>query len=174
MSLSLNSVNFYIKLIMLPIATILIVLGFLLIKKSIQSDLNYLNNNPIKKKSVLEKKGFKIRVDFDKCEILTSKVILSKEPRNSLLQFYNNLFLSSENSIQTEIFLIKLKFIAEISNKHITFISEPLKIDIKSLEIHFYEHKSTYLYVNKHNFDNFYFDLDFLNSYKHHEKSFLF
>lgn len=53
-------------------------------------------------------------------------------------------------------------------------ISEPLKIDIKSLEIHFYEHKSTYLYVNKHNFDNFYFDLDFLNSYKHHEKSFLF
>jgi hypothetical protein len=164
-------VGFKLKLIFLLTGTILVVLSFLLIKMSIANDLNDINNVFTKSKLGLRNKGLKVKVDFNKCEIITSNYILPKvESRNSLLHYCNSLFFPNYKT-QKEISAVRLKFIAKISNKDISFISKPFRMDVKNLEIYLFNYKRTFIYVNKNNYNDFFFDVDFLKKYEYYEKS---
>jgi hypothetical protein len=168
---TLSIVGFYLKLAFILIGSILVLISFLLIKMSIQNDLNNINNVSARGTLGLKNKGLKVKVDFNKCEIITSNHILSKvESRSSLLYFYDSLFFSNDKRPK-EILLVRLKFIVKISNKDVSFISEPFRMDVKNFEIYLFNYKKTFIYVNKNNYNDFFFDLDFLKKYAYYEKS---
>lgn len=169
-----SMVSFNLKLIFILTGSILVVLSFLLLKMSIDNDIHYVNNICTKSKLGLKNNGLKVKVDFNDCEIISSNHILPKfGSRNSLLNFYNSLFFSKEKT-EKEISVVRLKFIAKISNRDVSFISKPLTMDVKNLEIYLFKNEKTFIYVNKNNYHDFFFDLDFLIKHEHYEKNLMY
>lgn len=141
---------------------IFFLIGILLIRKSNIKETSNLNKERLKSRAKIKKEGLKIQISFEDCKIL-SKSLTYEEPSTNVryAQALNNILDSNNATVVKNIRKNRIK--CNINEQGIkgVLISEPIDMDIKTMEIKLYMKKKTNIYFDSKT-GNFFFDLDFL------------
>lgn len=142
----------------------MVLLAFYLIRKSTKNDLEYVERKNRDRIRKIKSEGQKIFVDLEICEILANKYNKKIQMSNSKnVQMYNSIFDSKGGVKDVEYSVCNLKFKSNDIHHGKSFVSEDIIVDINTLKIKMMMAKSTFLYVNKFDVNEYYFDLNFLN-----------
>lgn len=156
---------FYMRPILFVLGIAMVILSFIFIRKSTESDFVYIDKKNKDRINKIKNNGQKILVDFNSCEIISNKYNKTKYlSRSKNIQIYNSLFDSKKGIQNVEVSICKLKFKSSVEYNGYAFISEEILIDLDTLKIKMFLAKNTYLYVNKFNINEYYFDLSFIQN----------
>lgn len=140
-----------------------ILIGFLFIKSA--------NNALFKKKKPKKRQKkasagtlIKIKVDLNSCKIVDNKYFIEEDIYSSnKISFLNSLYDSSKNIKTTEITHARIIFNYSHNGNNLTFVSPIIEKDKNTLLFLLEKQKYTYIYLDNNNFNNYNFDLDFLD-----------
>jgi hypothetical protein len=136
--------------------------SFLLIKKSIKNDFEYIEKRNESKKNKIKKSRIKIYVDLGSCEIISSNYNKTQNSFKSR-QFYlfNSFYNINNEESKINVSTCKLKYRSKDIYKDKVFVSEDICLDLYTLKLKMFLSKGTVIYLNELDIEDYYFDVDF-------------
>ncbi|MCX2746150.1 hypothetical protein OO013_19885 [Mangrovivirga sp. M17] len=112
----------------------------------------------------LKSNGTKIEVNFEQCELKSNKYREAIDQSYSPISNYMALdaLVGNDNTEYNNIDQSIIVFNTELKGRKATFYSPLISKEKKTLEFLLADKKSTKIYIDKINKDNYYFDLEFL------------
>lgn len=116
-------------------------------------------------KEKLKRNGIKIPVDLSKCQIKSNSWVEERERyMNSRVAFWNEVGGDSEMNVEkVESIQSRIEYSLMSNGIFQTFLSPTIAKDETTLRILLELKKETVIYVDRDNFNNYYFDLEFLD-----------
>lgn len=139
------------------------IVGFLLLLleySSVLSTFKKANQNEV---SSLKKRGKKIKVDLSRCQVMFNSFVEEREINASYrVKGFNALGDDRRNVEHIKINKAVLLYEQEIDGKMQKFYSQTIPIDKMTLNILMDRQKQTYIYVDRNDNTDYYFDIEFL------------
>ena len=139
-------------------------LGIISIKISKYIELNSSKKEYLNDLERLKKNADIIEVKLENCEILNNNYIVEKPSSNNYrIQTINKVFGSKNKTIRTKTSKNRVSYKTIYDGKNKLFYSQIITMDKDVFKIKLVMQEKTYLYIDKTNKNNYYFDLTFLN-----------
>jgi hypothetical protein len=142
---------------------LILLIGFWLIKKVVSRKDKEMEEEIVREKENFKQNVEKILVNFDNCKIKSNNYTEQIEKdKNYRVKTLDALYDSSKIIEYIEVNSAIIEYETKINGKNVKFYSPTINKDEITLRFYLAKQKETYIYFDKENINNYYFDTEFL------------